>query len=612
MAVQAVSSSLDDLRLRGRTLRADISNAIVGEAPVKRTISSASSVNLTVFDPNCKLLRDPFMNERSRIEIDQLLFDLVQIKRNEDDTDSLTFEDSAVSKLRRLTGPKKAFRDRVTRAEFVTSLAREAGIDCVSPWRRVEQPIKKNTAVGVRVLDEAREPGIDRTVRLTVKGTKANSTQIETADKALRSTFEQFPKVPRRAVLALLCALTHESVMGTLGMTPATISDHDSVGPLQARLSYVSAKNAMDMDYNVRRFMAEPWTGTSLGGAIKQAEAGRTIGEICTSIQGNSTGDIYTQWKDEAERWLEAFGGGGLSSYSVTTEVRYAFQVKKDENYWDAIKRLAKEVNWRTFVSAGKLYFMSEPQLLRSRPRLRIGADHTGTGTKNYRPGIDAVTFDIASNKPTNAAQISGRANTWQAPPGTVVILEDFGPADGKWLVSDIETDLTTNDFVAKLKRPSKPLPEPVAATRTRTVKGSPEAAAGKGAERAVAWAKKMVGVKQGSDKYNYWMGKVGGYDPWCSFWIGFLMREVCGLECSNFGHSSYWLTWSGGKRVSTSNIKPGDIVVYDWGNGGDTDHVALYIGGGLRIGGNETPSVVAQNPANLSSAVGVVRPNYE
>ncbi len=507
MAVQAISSSIDDIRLKGRKLRANFTGAIVGEVPVRRTISSASSVSFTVFDPELELLRDPFLNERSRIEIDGLTFELVQIKRGEDDTDSLAFEDAAVSKLRRLKGPKKAFRDKMTRAEFVAMLAREAKIPCVSPWRGVEQPIGKSKAVGVRTVDEERGQGIDRTAGLTVKTAKANATQIEFAERAIRSAYAQFPKAPRRAVLALLCALTLESVMGTRGMTPSTIADGDSVGPLQARLKYVSEKNAMDLDYNVRRFMVEPWTQTSEGGAIRQAKAGRSIGEICTSIQGNSTGDVYTEWKSEAERWLEAFGGGGGggASYEITTEIRYAFEVKKDESYWDAIKRLAKEVNWRAFVSAEKLYFMTDPQLIKSRPRLRVKSDHSdrpGGSGRRYPPGIDSVSFDIATNKPASSARIAGRADTWQAPPGTVVILDDFGPAEGRWIVSDIETDLTHPDFVAKLKRPSKPLPEPPPETKTRRVEG--------GGDRS-----KDGGSSTGSLDRVYIGGNTGAGSPW-------------------------------------------------------------------------------------------------
>ncbi len=609
MAVQAVNSGLVDLILRGRKLRTDISDAIVGEVPVRRTISSASSVSFSVFDPNLDLMRDPFLNERSRMEIDGLVFELVQIKRGEDDTDSLVFEDAAISRLRRLKGPKKAFRDKMTRAEFVTMLAREAGIDCVSPWRGVKQPIGKSKAVGVRAVDEERGEGLDRTTRLTVKTIKANATQIQTAESFLALAAGDKRKPPQRAVVALICALIQESVMGTEGMSGPAADGTTSVGYLQAKTSSeISRAQALSIPYNYRRFMYEPWTGDSRGGAVKLAHANTSVPEICGIVQGNNNGAVdFAPHVDEARRWVEAYGGGGIS-YEVTTSERYAFQVKKDESYWDAIKRLAKEVNWRAFVSAGKLYFMADGQLLRSRPRLRIKSDHDGTGRRNYSPGIDTVAFDLATSKKANSATLAGRADTWQAPPGTVVILDGFGHADGRWIVSDIETDLTNPDFVAKLKRPSKPLPEPAASTNTRTVEGSSEGVPGKGAERAVAWAKKVIGVKQGSSKYNYWMGKVGGYDPWCSFWIGFLMREICGLECSDFGHVSYWGGWANGKRISRGQLKPGDIVVY-----GDR-HVALYIGDGQIIGGNQSDAVTQAGIDSVSSAAAstFVRPNYK
>src|SRR5690606_26942196 len=88
---------------------------------------------------------------------------------------------------------------------------------------------------------------------LTVKGQPATDQQRRVAAEVLNEAMKYNP--PRRATLSLLCAVIVESVMGTVGMTPATITDHDSVGILQARLSYVSAKNAMDIGYNVKRFL---------------------------------------------------------------------------------------------------------------------------------------------------------------------------------------------------------------------------------------------------------------------------------------------------------------------------------------------------------------------
>ena len=135
-----------------------------------------------------------------------------------------------------------------------------------------------------------------------------------------------------------------------------------------------------------------------------------------------------------------------------------------------------------------------------------------------------------------------------------VVLDKSQGPAQGRWLVETIDGDLNLPDVSISLERPSKPKPEPASETSTETVGGSQGSSdSSGGADKAVRWAKSVVGTAQGSSKYNTWMSAVGGYDPWCSFFIGYIMREVCGLSCSSFGHSGYWLDWSGADRVSES-----------------------------------------------------------
>ena len=62
--------------------------------------------------------------------------------------------------------------------------------------------------------------------------------------------------------------------------------------------------------------------------------------------------------------------------------------------------------------------------------------------------------------------------------------------------------------------------------------------------------------------------------------------------------------------RVSQGSAKPGDIVVFDWGDGGITDHVAIYIGHGQRIGGNESDQV-SKSPVDWGASVGIRRPPY-
>jgi hypothetical protein len=138
---------------------------------------------------------------------------------------------------------------------------------------------------------------------LTVKGAPASAKQRRVARQIIGEAYTYDP--PQRAIVALLCAATHESVMGTIGMDVPV--DHDSIGILQGRLMHNDRADLLDIGYNVRKFFEDPWTVTPYGGAIRQAHENRSIGDICTTIQGNATGDVYTQWKQEALDWIQAY-----------------------------------------------------------------------------------------------------------------------------------------------------------------------------------------------------------------------------------------------------------------------------------------------------------------
>ena len=453
---------IDKLRLASKSLRAEVSEAIVGDVSITRTMEGASELSFTVSDPNGKIRRSKFLTEATRFSIDDLGFALVQVSKSGLDL-TLTAEDVVVYRLRQKKGPKKAYRDKMTRAEFAKSLVREVGKDIkfVSPELHKEQPIedgrKPGKTVSSKAVDDNRGSGIpNNATGLTVKGGAANATQKQVADQIIRAALAYNP--PRRALLALLCAATHESVMGTLGMNSPV--DHDSIGILQGRLIFNRREDLLSIPYNVKRFFTQPWTGAPEGGAIKQAKAGRSIGDICTSIQGNDTGDVYTQWKDEAVKWVEAYQGGG-GSISIVTTKRYAFQVGKKENYWEALKRLAEEVNWRCFVVGRSIYFIAEPTLFQSRRRMFINEDSRG---------VESIDWDIDSGKRAHTATVTARIGNWAAPPGTVVALDESqGPAEGRWLVESIDGTLDSPDVTINLKRRSKPKPEPASETKTET-----------------------------------------------------------------------------------------------------------------------------------------------
>jgi len=207
----------------------------------------------------------------------------------------------------------------------------------------------------------------------------------------------------------------------------------------------------------------------------------------------------------EAREWVETFDGeGGTGDIEVTEP--YTFEVGKKENYWEAIKRLAQEVNWRAFFVAGRFFFISEDELIRSQVRLAIVREPGQAEPET--PGIEDVDFDFNSNKAVTEVTVTAYAKQWGVPPGSVVTLKGYGPASlgfgdapvkadskgrkaglssnrnaktgegrGRYLVASIETplrdtdDSTTRLLTIKLKKPTSPLPESQA--ETHSVSGS-------------------------------------------------------------------------------------------------------------------------------------------
>jgi hypothetical protein len=159
------------------------------------------------------------------------------------------------------------------------------------------------------------------------------------------------------------------------------------------------------------------------------------------------------------------------------------------EDSWTCLQRLAQEVNWRCFVSAGAVWFISETQLLKAKPRLVLN---------EQTPGVSAIDFEIDNGKVRSEVTVNCRARRWAAPPGSVVQLTDVGPADGFWLVSDMRRSLFEADAEITLKRATKKLPEPAPEQATtsvssrRSARDAPGASVGSPAAKAYLAARSI------------------------------------------------------------------------------------------------------------------------
>ena len=125
-----------------------------------------------------------------------------------------------------------------------------------------------------------------------------------------------------------------------------------------------------------------------------------------------------------------------------------------------------------------------------------------------------------------------------------------------------------------------------------RHSQSSTSTATSAGAQAAVAFAYAQLGKP-----YVYGATGPSGYD--CSGLTGAAWKAA-GVSIPRTSGAQ----WSGLRSVSTSNLRPGDIVVY-YGGG----HVGLYVGNGMIIHAPRPGKSVEKVSLNTMPISGAVRP---
>lgn len=421
---------------------------------VMRTIEGASQVTITVHDQGRNILRSGVLEDDDGdliaidIHLDGLWFRLARVDKQGDDL-VMVFEDRDVAYLRGKKGPRKlGSRAKITRAQAVLILVRSIKIHKI-PVRINElhktQPIAKLTEQErTERTKDAKKDSRDRSRAAGFPGDgKAPGVNKRQAER-IATCLEQAEKdnAGDRAVLAMLVAGFGESDWGenrgARGTTFQTKEIPESQLATQAHYFLVGG----------RSFAA--------GGAIGavRAHPDWTVGTVASHVEiSDAAGSHYDVHFSKARKILDAWGGFGAGG-AVTTTYRkqYAFRVEKKETYWDAIQRMAKVVNWRAFVTSGTFYYISEADLFRSRARYILSED---------RPGVSYIDFSHDYRKKISKATAVVRINRWAIPPGTCVLVEDLGFANGKWLVESVTRSLFSSEAQLTLKKPMREKKEP-------------------------------------------------------------------------------------------------------------------------------------------------------
>jgi cell wall-associated NlpC family hydrolase len=157
------------------------------------------------------------------------------------------------------------------------------------------------------------------------------------------------------------------------------------------------------------------------------------------------------------ERWVEFHTAHGVKVPKSKTELSRGLPSNRvdghAESTWDALGRMASDRGWRRYVvgSAG-VWYVPETWLYRQ---------PASYSWKPENDGVDSIEFDHDIGKAYAQLTVMARAARWFAPLGQTVNVSGIGPANGKWLVTQIERDLFGLDVTVTLKQPQPTLPEP-------------------------------------------------------------------------------------------------------------------------------------------------------
>jgi len=236
------------------------------------------------------------------------------------------------------------------------------------------------------------------------------------------------------------------------------------------------------------------------------------------------------------------------------------------EDSWTCLQRLAEEVQWRCFCSAGTVWFVSENWLMTQPAKFAISEDTLG---------VDEIDFDVDNGKARSEATVTARASRWAVPPGSVVKVSGCGPGDGVWLAETMSRGIYDAAASITLKRPTKKLAEPAPETAgLATGSGARARGTGKLATKGSTTAPAAVdavyaaAIAMNGRRYPYvWGGGHGG--------AGLASGSPPGFDCSG---STVAILAAGrlGFRPGGPSATSGTIA-RNWGVAGEGEFITVW-----------------------------------
>lgn len=498
----------------------------VADARLEETMKGASDLSVDVRDHGYELLNSGLFDTRFFCAVDGANYRVTEDSLVSQYLLRVSFEHALIAEMREHTGNVTAIRGKVTRAEFIHTMLKELKLPFrfICPELRKTQPtpapekFKESQEVATggqsatsNLADVGRGAALD-TKGLTVKGAPMTAAQAQILSDALEGAAAQ--SAPTLSMEAMVVSLIQENDVSL--SKPGNPGDRGPFSMIDSTVAGIQKQDGSGHidPYNTREvaehYVTAGFAGSGGSNALARKEPGTAANVIASKVEGPAA--IYpSSWNGEAKKIVAAFSSGalglaGISAPEGTTtaeSVRTAtFEFSRgkpgepEDTYTCAI-RLAEEVGWRFFVvGKGDIYFVNDNDLLKAEPRytitpgtLGLTEDLTFDRELGNRRVIEGGRKVLKSSEGT----LNVRANRYAAPPGTVLELEGWGNADGKWLVDTVERSLYDAGTTIHIRTPQKPLEEPKATQSTTPEVGTvgtgelaAEGGAGTAASRAV------------------------------------------------------------------------------------------------------------------------------
>lgn len=434
---------------------------ILLDGEIERTMEGASTISLTLWDSGSTILNSGALERAVDIQVDNMIYRLVAVNKRVNELE-LTFQDRIISYIQTHKKARSASRNKMTRLEFCLWLVRavkKERIPVVVPELHKKQPIagtRKQRKDENKLKQELKEPGFEDGAEVLIwhsdgrGGTRtraATKGQIRYIERIIDEGIRL--KASKKVIYSAVTTVMAETGVRNLpqGANPRS----DATGLFQ-QIRQWGWPASRDVETDARAYykaamaIEDQYDSIgALGFAVQKAEPESKWMWLKAATYGKAAVDEYM--------------GGSAAVKSKRTgsyRKRMMFSTKnngKAEDYWEAIKRLLGDVGSVAFVSNGILYMISEEDLFRQKARMRISPT---------TPGVENIDFNYDVGKEKSTMTITARMSRWVAPPGSVVVVKDQGPADGRWLVASVRRKLNSRDGTIILKKPQEELPEPL------------------------------------------------------------------------------------------------------------------------------------------------------